>query len=186
MGFTSTKRVVVTLSLSCPTYSPGGAEWRSSRLWNVICRRRFVSNGLFPFLEPVGRMKSPLPASFSSLRIEPAEAVLFSRNAHGHIDLGLRIDGENGFVEQKTVLHLTRSFFSSIGAAARPAPRHAWSARFQRDESGTTGALPRLRQSRHGPQPVRRLTLTIHHRLFIQRPRRIIPMPGPALTGRHA
>ena len=68
----------------------------------------------------------------------------------------------------------------------RSAPRHAWSARFQRDESGTTGALPRLSQSRHEPQPVRRLTLTIHHRLFIQCPCRIISMPGPALTGRHA
>ena len=62
----------------------------------------------------------------------------------------------------------------------------AVSVHLQRDKSGTTGALPRLRQSRHDPQPVRRLTLNSYHRLFIQRPRRIISMPGPALTGRHA
>ena len=62
----------------------------------------------------------------------------------------------------------------------------AASVHLQRDKSGTTGALPRLRQSRYDPQPARRLTLAGHHRLFILRPRRLTSMPGPALTGRHA
>ena len=66
------------------------------------------------------------------------------------------------------------------------APLVAWSVRLQRDGSGTTGALRRLRQSRHDLQPLRRLTLNSHHRLFIQRPRCLTSMPGPALTGRHA
>ena len=61
----------------------------------------------------------------------------------------------------------------------------AWSVRSQRDESGTTGALLHLRQSRHDPQPARRLTLAGHHRLFILRPRRLTSMAGPAPTGRY-
>ena len=67
----------------------------------------------------------------------------------------------------------------------RLAPLVAVSILLQRGKSGTTSALRRLRQSRHDPQPLRRLTLNSHHRLFIQRPRCLTSMPGPALTGRH-
>ena len=45
------------------------------------------------------------------------------------------------------------------------------SIRFQRDGSGTTGALPRLRQSRYVPLPAGCLTLINDHPLFILRPR---------------
>ena len=60
------------------------------------------------------------------------------------------------------------------------------SIRFQRDGSGTTGALPRLRQSRYVPLPAGCLTLINDHRLFILRPRCFTSPPGPAPTGRHA
>ena len=65
-------------------------------------------------------------------------------------------------------------------------PPRASSPPQSRDGSGTTGALPRSRQSRHDPQQARRLTLAGHHRLFILRPRRLTSMPGPVPTGRHA
>ena len=38
---------------------------KENGFWNVFSCRRFVLNDHFPFLEPVGRMESPLPAPFS-------------------------------------------------------------------------------------------------------------------------